>query len=419
MRHNRVLKRVAVYGACVALVLAGCAPNPRMRRAGSIVGPRTSSAVERAEAHARAAAVRTKPRLDVIVPVFDPGLSEKAAMYAEPGVWPELRRAEANRFAHKLKLALEETGAFGAVRVTPDATAAGDLYVLGAIEESNGQSVAIDLEVRDSSNARWFGRSFEHTVVQGFYKNIRNKGKDAYDPVFTRAAAYVVEQLDRQPDADLERLKLLTDLRFGASLTEEAFTDHLGREADQYVLTSYPSTDDPMLRRSKDVRVRDQMFVDDLQDHYRAFSDKMEESYRVWQEHSLIEVEAQRKTRRKALLQGIGGAALLGLAIAGLGVAAGSGSTTAATAGQAASLAGGVVGAILIGKGFQTSKEAKVHRDALNELGESIDVELAPQVVEFDEQTEKLTGDAKEQFSQWRAFLKKIYEQERTPEVDL
>lgn len=413
MHHNGVLKRVAVYGACVALVFAGCAPNPRMRRAGSIVGPPTSSAVERAAALERAASVRTKPRLDVVVPVFDPGLSKKAEMYAEPGVWPELRRAEANRFAHKLKLALEETGAFGAIRVTPDATATGDLYVLGAIEESNGETVAIDLEVRDSSNARWFGQSFEHAVVQGFYKNIRNKGADAYDPVFARAAAYVVEQLDRQPDADLERLKLLTDLRFGASLTEEAFTNHLGREADHYVLTSYPSADDPMLRRTKDVRVRDQLFIDDLQDHYRAFSDKMDESYRVWQEHSLIEVEAQRKAKRRALLQGLAGAALVGLGIAALSTMP---SSTAATT---AGLAGGVVGAIMIGKGFQTSKEAKVHRDALNELGESIDVELAPQVVEFHEQTEKLTGDAKEQFSQWRAFLKKIYEQERTPEVDL
>lgn len=413
MHHNGVLKRVAVYGACVALVFAGCAPNPRMRRAGSIVGPPTSSAVERAAALERAASVRTKPRLDVVVPVFDPGLSKKAEMYAEPGVWPELRRAEANRFAHKLKLALEETGAFGAIRVTPDATATGDLYVLGAIEESNGETVAIDLEVRDSSNARWFGQSFEHAVVQGFYKNIRNKGTDAYDPVFARAAAYVVEQLDRQPDADLERLKLLTDLRFGASLTEEAFTNHLGREADHYVLTSYPSADDPMLRRTKDVRVRDQLFIDDLQDHYRAFSDKMDESYRVWQEHSLIEVEAQRKAKRRALLQGLAGAALVGLGIAALSTMP---SSTAATT---AGLAGGVVGAIMIGKGFQTSKEAKVHRDALNELGESIDVELAPQVVEFHEQTEKLTGDAKEQFSQWRAFLKKIYEQERTPEVDL
>lgn len=413
MHHNGVLKRVAVYGACVALVFAGCAPNPRMRRAGSIVGPPTSSAVERAAALERAASVRTKPRLDVVVPVFDPGLSKKAEMYAEPGVWPELRRAEANRFAHKLKLALEETGAFGAIRVTPDATATGDLYVLGAIKESNGETVAIDLEVRDSSNARWFGRSFEHAVVQGFYKNIRNKGTDAYDPVFARAAAYVVEQFDRQPDADLERLKLLTDLRFGASLTEEAFTNHLGREADHYVLTSYPSADDPMLRRTKDVRVRDQLFIDDLQDHYRAFSDKMDESYRVWQEHSLIEVEAQRKAKRRALLQGLAGAALVGLGIAALSTMP---SSTAATT---AGLAGGVVGAIMIGKGFQTSKEAKVHRDALNELGESIDVELAPQVVEFHEQTEKLTGDAKEQFSQWRAFLKKIYEQERTPEVDL
>jgi len=73
----------------------------------------------------------------------------------------------------------------------------------------------------------------------------------------------------------------------------------------------------------------------------------------------------------------------------------------------------------MLGKSFQTSKEAKVHRDALNELGESIDVELAPQVVAFEQDTQKLTGTAKEQFGQWRAFLKKMYEQERTPEVEL
>jgi hypothetical protein len=30
-----------------------------------------------------------------------------------------------------------------------------------------------------------------------------------------------------------------------------------------------------------------------------------------------------------------------------------------------------------------------------------------------------LVGDAKEQFAQWRSFLKKIYDQERTPKVRL
>jgi len=40
-------------------------------------------------------------------------------------------------------------------------------------------------------------------------------------------------------------------------------------------------------------------------------------------------------------------------------------------------------------------------------------------VVEFEGKTEKLTGDAAEQFAQWRAFLQRIYEQEATPETQL
>ena len=60
-----------------------------------------------------------------------------------------------------------------------------------------------------------------------------------------------------------------------------------------------------------------------------------------------------------------------------------------------------------------------MHRDALNELGKSIDVELAPRVVAYDKETVELTCNAKEQFAQWRAFLQKIYEAERTPAVQL
>ena len=57
--------------------------------------------------------------------------------------------------------------------------------------------------------------------------------------------------------------------------------------------------------------------------------------------------------------------------------------------------------------------------DALAELGESIDMELAPQVIEFEKKTVELTGTAREQFAQWRAFLKKIYAQESVPDVQL
>jgi len=44
-------------------------------------------------------------------------------------------------------------------------------------------------------------------------------------------------------------------------------------------------------------------------------------------------------------------------------------------------------------------------------------LELAPQNVEFEGNTQKLLGTASEQFQQHREFLQKWYEAEATPQV--
>ena len=66
-------------------------------------------------------------------------------------------------------------------------------------------------------------------------------------------------------------------------------------------------------------------------------------------------------------------------------VIAGANANTAA--GQTAGVTGGVVagtlGATLLSNSFQTSKEAEIHREALAELGQSIDIDLAPRVIAF------------------------------------
>ena len=49
--------------------------------------------------------------------------------------------------------------------------------------------------------------------------------------------------------------------------------------------------------------------------------------------------------------------------------------------------------------------EAKMHRDSIKELGDSIDAELAPNVIEFENKTIELSGNAKQQFIEWRNFL--------------
>ena len=393
-------------------LLSGCATyNTRLSTG---VGPSLSSSYSKPK---EINSVESRPKLDVIIPVFDPGLPEDPDDYEN--IWPEIRRAEANRFAYKLKEKLDETGHFGSVRVTPDGTATGDLYILGQIKESNGEEVAIKIEVIDISGRQWLDESFEHEVTDTFHKDYRNKGKDSYDPLFEDVATEIAEELNDHESKELEDLHYLSDIRFGASFSESTFMRHIEVDGDQFNMVSRPNDQDPMFRRVKAIRVRDQLFIDGLQNNYAAFSSKMNDSYLMWQEQSLLESKAKREANMKAAAQAIGGAALIGLGVLAAVAGGSSNSIAAQTAGTVGLLAGGIGGAALIAQGFRSSEEANVHRDTLNELGRSVDMEMAPKVIAFNKASVELTGNAREQFMQWRIFLQKIYSEEETPDVQL
>ncbi|TFH11674.1 MAG: hypothetical protein E4H07_04135 [Nitrosomonadales bacterium] len=395
-----------------AFLLSGCANNNL--RSSAAVGPSLSSSYSKPE---KIDSVEAPSKLDVIIPVFDPGLPKDQEDYEDENIWPELRRAEANRFAYKLKEKLEATGRFGSIRVTPDKTATGDLYILCRIEESNGEEVEITVKVIDISGQEWLDKSFEHEVSDAFHKNHRNKDKDPYDSLFEKAATEIAEALNDHDPKRLEDLRYLSDLRFGAGFSDSAFMRYIEVDGDRFNLVSKPSDHDPMLQRVKAIRVRDQLFIDDLQNNYAAFSAEMNDSYLMWQKQSLLEIKAKRTADRKAIAQAVGGAALIGLGVLAAVAGASSNSNAAQTAGTLGLLAGGIGGAVLISQGFRTSEEAKVHRDSLNELGQSVDLELAPRVIDFNKKNIELTGNAKEQFMQWRTFLQKIYSEEETPNV--
>jgi outer membrane lipoprotein SlyB len=409
-----LFKKIVTVFLIYAFLLSGCATK---NRTSSTVGPPLSSSLPEPETIKPVEIIT--PKLDVIIPVFDPGLPEDSADYEKEKIWPELRRAEANRFAHKLKEELEKTSQLGAIRVTPDKTATGDLYVLGRIEESNGQEIAIEIEVIDISGKKWLAESFEHEVSPAFHRNQRNAGMDPYDPLFAEAAAAIIAELSKHSLQELEDLHYLADLRFGANFSESTFKQYMKADDGKFTLVSKPSDEDPMLQRVRAIRVRDQLFVDSLQDNYAGFSQQMNESYLMWQEQSLLEMQAERAASRKSIGQAVGGVLLVGLAVLSAVAGGRSKSSGGSAAGAAGAIIGGVAGVSLISGSFKTSEETKVHREALNELGQSIDMSLAPQVIAFEKESVELTGDAREQFMQWRTFLQKIYAEEMTPDVKI
>ncbi len=352
-------------------------------------------------------------RLDVVVPVFDPNIPEDSDDYEKLGIWPELRRTEAIRFAVAMRDELDSTNVFADVRTTPGAAVSGDLYVTGKIIKSNGEDVEIEIQVHDISGARWMKKTYKHRVKEYHWQNIRQSGKDPYQPVFQSAAQNIAALLKKKSDDDLATLRAISELQFASAFSHENFAHHLEVRNKRVKLVSLPAVDDPMLVRTRAIRVLDGQYMDKVQDHYEDFVVKTAPSYISWQEHSMASAKAQREAKSKATMQAIGAALLLFGAAAAADNSSNDTTTNAAIAGAA------VGGVMLMQKSFAANAEGKYHRDNLMELGNSMNLEVAPQVVQFENQTITLQGDLKSQLRQWREFLKSFYELEATPSVQL
>jgi hypothetical protein len=92
-----VFKKIVTVCIVFSFLFSGCATK---NRTSSTVGPPLSSSFSKPEG---IESVAIPQKLDLIIPVFDPGLPEGPVNSDKEDIWPELRRAEANRFAYKLK----------------------------------------------------------------------------------------------------------------------------------------------------------------------------------------------------------------------------------------------------------------------------------------------------------------------------
>ena len=75
-------------------------------------------------------------------------------------------------------------------------------------------------------------------------------------------------------------------------------------------------------------------------------------------------------------------------------------------------------GMAAIHSGIATSKEAKIHAEAIRELAGSVETELAPIVVEVRGQTLRLTGSATTQYEEWQRLMRELWVTETGLPVD-
>jgi hypothetical protein len=354
--------------------------------------------------------------LDVGIRVFDPGipknLEDDEEALAKKRIYPDLRRAEARYVPTLLRETLEGTAQWGAVRVIPNNAEFVDVIVTGKLVDSNGGYLAIDVSVTDAAGRVWIkDKRYSSLVDLGAYKtSAAIKARDPFQNVYSEVANDMVLARDKLTALDRENIRKVANLRFAADLAPDAMAGMTAKDKNGVTqVVRLPADGDPTLGRIERIRERDTAVVDTVNDYYASFHDTMEDSYGSWRQTSFTELEKEMRARSAARTRTVLGAAALIASIFAPNSCSTYDSCRIADAARSAGTMGGIA-AIL--SGMKKYADARTHADALKELTQSFQSEVAPQVVEVEGHTLRLTGTAEDQYREWRKLLKQLYLEE-------
>jgi hypothetical protein len=354
--------------------------------------------------------------LDVGIRVFDPGIPKNLEgddeALAKKRIYPDLRKAEARYMPTLLRNTLEETAQWGAVRVIPASADFVDVIVTGRVVDSNGGFMAVDISAFDAAGRVWIkDKRYSSLVDLGAYKtNAALKARDPFQNVYSEIANDLVIARDKLTALDRENIRKVASIKFAQDLAPDAMHGMVAVDAKGVTqVVRLPADSDPTLTRIERIRERDTAVVDTVNDYYASFAESIDDSYDSWRQTSFTELEKEMRARSSARTRTVLGAAALLASI----FAPNSCSTyDACRINNAMRTAGTMGGIAAVLSGIKKYADARVHADALKELTQSFQSEVAPQVVDVEGHTLRLTGTAEDQYREWRKMLKQLYLEE-------
>jgi hypothetical protein len=206
---------------------------------------------------------------------------------------------------------------------------------------------------------------------------------------------------------DIRRMREVSELKFFGDMAPEAYGDYLAVNDKGIVsVTRLPAENDPMVDRLRQVRERDRLVIDTLNEHYANFYYGIALPYEGWRRTSREQAIAYRQTKRSAAMR-----ALLGVVVIAGSMQIDTGGSHS-RAKQATQYVGIDRGMRAIYEGWAMRSSANIHRENIRELSESFVAEAAPLVIQVEGESRRLTGTAESQYESWRKLLKEIYEAE-------
>ena len=340
--------------------------------------------------------------LNVGVKVLDANVPKSYDERTALNITDEIRRAEANYIAHFAKELLQSTGNWGAVRVLPRDSYAVDLTISGTIMHSDGERLIVQITVQDARGVIWLEDEYETLASKFAYDPQIPANVDPFQSMYKSVADQMYQFHAQLSAEEIQEIRTTAELLFAQEFSPDVFDNHITVEKGDVVrIARMPSEEDPMLRRVRQIREREYLFIDTLDEYYGDFASRMYPSYQKWREGSYEDAIAFREERNKARAKMIAG----GLMIAGGAVMQRSSATATEYAGYAGVIggAGEVLGAI------QARANLTLHGAALRELGVSAAADISPHTLELENATISLMGSVDEQYTELKRILRRLF----------
>jgi len=356
--------------------------------------------------------------LDVGVRLFDPGVPADVMTDVEQqvkkGIFPDLRKAESRYLAMNLRNTLEASGQWGAVRVIPDMAQFVDVIVSAKILDSNGKYLKLEVSAVDASGHHWIENKHYEAIadIASYHDAPTAKPRDPFQNLYVHIADDLLAARQKLTAAQLENVRRTAGLRFAADLSPDPYKNYMSADSrGQYSVVRLPATNDPLYGRIDGIRQRDFALIDTVNDYYSGFSDTISESYAAWRKDSYDEISEYEKLKSQANTRTALGAAAILAAIFVPSQCQRYDYNCQRIEGAVRSVAavGGTAGIL---SGLKKRSDAKLKADGIRELATSFQAEVAPQVIEVEGRTLRLTGTAEDQYEEWRKLLHTLYVEE-------
>jgi hypothetical protein len=343
-------------------------------------------------------------QMQVGVQVFRQGNTTEKAMEDQHSS-EQIRQTEVQFMPYHLKKTLDQTGYWGEVQVVPENARGLDVVVSGTVISSNGEEMALDVQVADSQGYVWIDRVYRDRLDRQDYEEIEVGKKDPYQNIYNAIAndmAAVRRQLD---PLQVRRLRLTSQLLFAAELLPDAYKEYVREGPDgKLELLRLPAEDDPMWIRVNQISRRNEMFFGALNAIYEPFYEQMWSPYSDWRRYNMVERMSIRQARSDSIKQTAAGIIMIATAIL----------LEMKDVDNASTIRDVLVigGTQVVINGVNISKRAEIHQESLRELSDSFSSDARTVRVQLEGRTVALTGSVEEQMDQWKELLRQLYAEE-------